>query len=195
MQLLAKPRIVFLVFVMASILSVSLFLFFFFFLHNHSSAEQSVVVQQACNATRFPDSCVNSLSGSKLSSNPEPVQIIQAAVEASQTSLETSIDKLRALQKSSTGNFNLTENVRLGLEALTYSESRINSTALAVPDGKIDLLNASNVFVFLYSGRELFLSDSSLFVDDAEVYDKYQREDESNATEEKVSMFPYMHVA
>lgn len=58
-----------------------------------------------------------------------------------------------------------------------------------------DLLNASNVFVFLYSGRELFLSDSSLFVDDAEVYDKYQREDESNATEEKVSMFPYMHVA
>lgn len=35
------------------------------------------------------------------------------------------------------------------------------------------------------SGRELFLSDSSLFVDDAEAYDKYQREDESNATEEK----------
>ncbi|XP_073289366.1 zinc finger CCCH domain-containing protein 11-like isoform X1 [Primulina huaijiensis] len=28
------------------------------------------------------------------------------------------------------------------------------------------------------SGRELFLSDSSLFVDDAEAYDKYQREEE-----------------
>lgn len=47
----------------------------------------------------------------------------------------------------------------------------------------------------MYSGRELFLSDSSLFVDDAEAYDKYQREDESNATVEKVSMFPDMHVA
>ncbi|KAJ0987699.1 hypothetical protein J5N97_006055 [Dioscorea zingiberensis] len=34
------------------------------------------------------------------------------------------------------------------------------------------------------SGRELFLSNSSLFVDDAEAYDNYERE-ESNATEEK----------
>lgn len=58
-----------------------------------------------------------------------------------------------------------------------------------------DLLNAPNIFVFMYSGRELFLSDSSLFVDDAEAYDRYQREYESNATEEKVSMFPYRHVA
>ncbi|KAK1562697.1 hypothetical protein Q3G72_015834 [Acer saccharum] len=37
------------------------------------------------------------------------------------------------------------------------------------------------------SGRELFLSDSSLFVDDAEAYDKYQREEDSNATEHKVN--------
>ncbi|KAA8518813.1 hypothetical protein F0562_016413 [Nyssa sinensis] len=36
------------------------------------------------------------------------------------------------------------------------------------------------------SGRELFLSDSSLFVDDAEAYDKYQREEESDVTEQKV---------
>ncbi|KAM7464129.1 hypothetical protein LguiA_032250 [Lonicera macranthoides] len=35
------------------------------------------------------------------------------------------------------------------------------------------------------SGRELFLSDSSLFVDDVEAYDKYQRE-ESDATGKKV---------
>ncbi|KAF8402783.1 hypothetical protein HHK36_010874 [Tetracentron sinense] len=36
------------------------------------------------------------------------------------------------------------------------------------------------------SGRELFLSDSSLFVDDAEAYEKYQREEESNVAEQKV---------
>ncbi|KAJ4704820.1 zinc finger CCCH domain-containing protein 11-like [Melia azedarach] len=35
------------------------------------------------------------------------------------------------------------------------------------------------------SGRELFLSDSSLFVDDAEAYEKYLREEESHVTEQK----------
>ncbi|KAE8099513.1 hypothetical protein FH972_017491 [Carpinus fangiana] len=37
------------------------------------------------------------------------------------------------------------------------------------------------------SGRELFLSDSSLFVDDAEAYEKYQRESGSDVTEQKVN--------
>ncbi|KAF5467180.1 hypothetical protein F2P56_017034 [Juglans regia] len=36
------------------------------------------------------------------------------------------------------------------------------------------------------SGRELFLSDASLFVDDAEAYEKYQREEELEAAEQKV---------
>lgn len=37
------------------------------------------------------------------------------------------------------------------------------------------------------SGRELFLSDASLFVDDDEAYDQYQREPEADETEQKVS--------
>ncbi|KAK7245190.1 hypothetical protein RIF29_40025 [Crotalaria pallida] len=37
------------------------------------------------------------------------------------------------------------------------------------------------------SGRELFLSDASLFVDDDEAYDKYQREPESDDTEQKAN--------
>ncbi|OAY84806.1 Zinc finger CCCH domain-containing protein 11 [Ananas comosus] len=36
------------------------------------------------------------------------------------------------------------------------------------------------------SGRELFLSDASLFVDDAEAYDIYEREEEPDAAEERV---------
>lgn len=36
------------------------------------------------------------------------------------------------------------------------------------------------------SGRELFLADASLFVDDAEAYEKYQREEKAEAAEEKV---------
>ncbi|KAL2554696.1 Zinc finger CCCH domain-containing protein 21 [Forsythia ovata] len=41
------------------------------------------------------------------------------------------------------------------------------------------------------SGRELFLSDASLFVDDAEAYDKYQREEEPDA-EKKVDKGSFM---
>ncbi|KHG25403.1 hypothetical protein F383_00248 [Gossypium arboreum] len=37
------------------------------------------------------------------------------------------------------------------------------------------------------SGRELFLSDASLFVDDAEAYEKYQREEEFDAPENKAN--------
>ncbi|KAL3531887.1 hypothetical protein ACH5RR_005408 [Cinchona calisaya] len=36
------------------------------------------------------------------------------------------------------------------------------------------------------SGRELFLSDASLFVDDAEAYDQYQRREDSDVPEQKV---------
>ncbi|KAH8485274.1 hypothetical protein H0E87_026896 [Populus deltoides] len=36
------------------------------------------------------------------------------------------------------------------------------------------------------SGRELFLSDASVFVDDDEAYEKYQREEEPNGTEQQV---------
>ncbi|KAL7215107.1 hypothetical protein ACSBR1_027305 [Camellia fascicularis] len=40
------------------------------------------------------------------------------------------------------------------------------------------------------SGRELFLSDSSLFVDDAEAYEKYHGEEEEPDTEQKVQKNP-----
>jgi hypothetical protein len=41
------------------------------------------------------------------------------------------------------------------------------------------------------SGRELFLSDSSVFVDDAEAYENYQRGEELVVTEEKVILLPF----
>ncbi|KAK1384362.1 putative pectinesterase/pectinesterase inhibitor 51 [Heracleum sosnowskyi] len=152
MQQLTKRRIILIVLPLASILSISLFFILFVSLHHdsdtdshtdkYSSPPQSISIQQACKATRYPDSCVSSLSNSNLSSNMEPVQAIQAAIVASQSSLKTSSHKLQALQKASAGNFNLTENVRLGLDALQYSEYRINSTAVAVPGGKIKTARA-----------------------------------------------------
>lgn len=41
-------------------------------------------------------------------------------------------------------------------------------------------------FLLLPSGRELFLSDASVFVDDAEAYEEYQREEQYDVPEEKV---------
>ncbi|XP_021638244.2 zinc finger CCCH domain-containing protein 11 [Hevea brasiliensis] len=38
------------------------------------------------------------------------------------------------------------------------------------------------------SGRELFLSDSSIFVDDAEAYDEYRREEQPDVPEEKANV-------
>ncbi|KAH7867211.1 hypothetical protein Vadar_030500 [Vaccinium darrowii] len=37
-------------------------------------------------------------------------------------------------------------------------------------------------------GRELFLSDASLFMDDAETYEKHNREEEPNVIEQKVEL-------
>lgn len=43
------------------------------------------------------------------------------------------------------------------------------------------------VFAIVSSGRELFMADSSVFVDDAEAYDVYERQEESEANEEPVN--------
>jgi len=56
---------------------------------------------------------------------------------------------------------------------------------------KADELFLISFLIMLYylkcSGRELFLSNASLFVDDAEAYDNYQREPEPDETEQNVS--------
>lgn len=38
-----------------------------------------------------------------------------------------------------------------------------------------------------FSGRELFLSDASVFVDDAEAYEKYQRDEEPEDAKDNVN--------
>ncbi|CAN0881392.1 Zinc finger CCCH domain-containing protein 11 [Linum grandiflorum] len=53
-------------------------------------------------------------------------------------------------------------------------------------DASLDALRADRAKNDRMSGRELFLADASLFVDDAEAYEKYQRAEEPDATEKKV---------
>lgn len=49
------------------------------------------------------------------------------------------------------------------------------------------LVSWSIVWICNLSGRELFLSNASLFVDDAEACEEYEREREQEETEQKVS--------
>ncbi|XVE96771.1 hypothetical protein REPUB_Repub02eG0251500 [Reevesia pubescens] len=56
---------------------------------------------------------------------------------------------------------------------------------IAVRDESLAALKAERAKNDRMSGRELFMSDASLFVDDAEAYEKYQREEESDAPENK----------
>ena len=51
------------------------------------------------------------------------------------------------------------------------------------------LLDVLNVAVLVSSGRELFMADASVFIDDAEAYEVYEREEESEANKESVN-FP-----
>ncbi|CAN1142889.1 Zinc finger CCCH domain-containing protein 11 [Linum perenne] len=54
-------------------------------------------------------------------------------------------------------------------------------------DASLDALRADRAKNDRMSGRELFLADASLFVDDAEAYEKYQRAEEPEAAEKKVN--------
>lgn len=44
------------------------------------------------------------------------------------------------------------------------------------------------MFLLVSSGRELFMADASVFVDDAEAYEVYEREEEPEANEESVNL-------
>jgi hypothetical protein len=50
------------------------------------------------------------------------------------------------------------------------------------------------VLAFVSSGRELFMADASVFIDDAEAYEVYERRDESQASEEQVE-FPLTKIS
>ncbi|KAJ4979830.1 hypothetical protein NE237_010610 [Protea cynaroides] len=93
--------------------------------------------------------------------------------EAEKISIEEEIDNQRAKVISSTP---LTTELFMQWKKKKMEEREVGLAAQRAERAKNDRM----------SGRELFLSDSSLFVDDAEAYEKYQREEESDASEQKV---------
>lgn len=59
----------------------------------------------------------------------------------------------------------------------------------------IVLLYAIDLSFMYFNGRELFIADASLFVDDAEAHEKYHRQEEPEASAEKVYLTDWDCVA
>ncbi|XP_010422946.1 PREDICTED: probable pectinesterase/pectinesterase inhibitor 51 [Camelina sativa] len=104
---------------------------------HHHNCRQSLV-RLACNATRYPDQCVSSLSQpGRVPPDPKPIQIIHSAISMSSQNHKTAQSKIKSILDSSVGNINRTNAANMCLQLLTYSEHRIQSTDQALTRGKI----------------------------------------------------------
>ncbi|KAF2572748.1 hypothetical protein F2Q70_00006402 [Brassica cretica] len=106
--------------------------------HQTPPLTPSAQIRLACNATRYPDLCVSSLSKpGRLPSNPNPSQIIHSAISLSLENLKTAQSKVKSILDASAGNLNRTNAAKTCLQLLSYSEHRTNSTDQALTRGKI----------------------------------------------------------
>ncbi|GAB4847732.1 Probable pectinesterase/pectinesterase inhibitor 51 [Ancistrocladus abbreviatus] len=143
---------------MSSFLSLSLlslFLFLFFSLssstptlrhlnHPHFIPSPAAVVtianavqpeiQQACNATRYPETCQMQLaqSGKVPQDHPTTFQIIQSAFWASAQNLNAAQSMIQKILDSSSDNTNRSNAAKTCLEVLGHSEYRTSSAVAAL---------------------------------------------------------------
>lgn len=94
--------------------------------------------------------------------------------EAEKISIEEEIENQRAKTTTSTP---ITSELFMQWKKKKIEERDAGLAALRAERAKNDRM----------SGRELFLLDASVFVDDAEAYEKYQREEEPDGTDQKVN--------
>ncbi|KAJ6699097.1 ZINC FINGER CCCH DOMAIN-CONTAINING PROTEIN 21 [Salix purpurea] len=94
--------------------------------------------------------------------------------EAQKISIEEEIENQRAKTTTSTP---ITSELFMQWKKKKIEERDAGLAALRAERAKNDRM----------SGRELFLLDASVFVDDAEAYEKYQREEEPDGADQKVN--------
>ncbi|XP_038706646.1 probable pectinesterase/pectinesterase inhibitor 51 isoform X2 [Tripterygium wilfordii] len=132
---------------MASLISLSLLSLLLFFslssAAHHKTPPRTVKqgtippeIQQACKATRYPETCEAALTqSSHVPPHPTPIEIIQSAISVSSTNLVTAISMAKSILDSSTGNLNRTTAAKNCLETLNNSQYRISRTVDALPRG------------------------------------------------------------
>ncbi|XP_058097304.1 probable pectinesterase/pectinesterase inhibitor 51 [Magnolia sinica] len=99
--------------------------------HSGKNPKQSPVsgspeIQQACKATRFPDSCESGLSQADLPNPPKPIDIILASIKISTENLKTAQSMAKTILDSASGNPNMSNAAQNCLEVLGYSQYRIS---------------------------------------------------------------------
>ncbi|CAN7005187.1 hypothetical protein BRARA_C00390 [Brassica rapa] len=111
--------------------------------HNKSpplnpSSSTASQIRLACNATRYPDQCLSSLSQPGLvPPDPNPSQIIHSAISVSYQNLQTAQSKVKSILDASVGNLNRTNAANTCLQLLSYSKHRTLSTNNALTRGRI----------------------------------------------------------
>ncbi|KAL5555636.1 hypothetical protein UlMin_037872 [Ulmus minor] len=128
-----------------SVLSLSLFFSLSSAANNHnhrrpptpkpSPTSPSPPITQACKATRFPQQCESSLTQFQ-NPNPNPIQIIQAAIRISSDNLQKAQSMVKSILDSSTGSKNRSTASKNCLEVLHNSEYRLSLTNDALPRGR-----------------------------------------------------------
>ncbi|KAF7840090.1 putative pectinesterase/pectinesterase inhibitor 51 [Senna tora] len=181
-------RAAFLLFSMASLLSLSLLSIFLFLSlssavrhHNHhsktsppsSSSSSVVIIQNACKATRFPQQCESSLKN--LPPNPTPIQILQSAMSVSSENLKTAQSMVKSILDSSASNLNRSTAARICAEVLHNSDYRIGLANDALPRGRTKdaraWLSSSVVYQYdcwsalKYANDTQMVSDTMAFLD------------------------------
>ncbi|MBA0838271.1 hypothetical protein Goarm_010343, partial [Gossypium armourianum] len=102
----------------------------------------------------------------------KPTDIVLLEEESEKTPIEEEIENQRAKLKTSTP---MTPELFMEWKKKKIAERDESLAAQRAERAKNDRM----------SGRELFMSDASLFVDDAKAYEKYQREEEYDVPENK----------
>ncbi|KAK3211678.1 hypothetical protein Dsin_016384 [Dipteronia sinensis] len=125
-------------------------------------------VRVACKATRYPDTCENSLS-KRVPENPTPTQVLEAAISVSAENLMTAKKMVVSIRDYSSGNKNRTNAAKICLQVLDYSDYRTQSAAYALPRGKIKDARAwfSAALAYQYDcwGGLKYVNDTKLVVD------------------------------
>ncbi|KAI9184815.1 hypothetical protein LWI28_001331 [Acer negundo] len=125
-------------------------------------------VRVACKATRYPDTCQNSLS-KRVPENPTPTQVLDAAISVSAENLMTAKKMVISIRDSSSGNKNRTSAAKFCLQVLDNSEYRTQSAADALPHGKIKDARAwfSAALAYQYDcwSSLKYVNDTKLVVD------------------------------
>ncbi|KAI3515773.1 hypothetical protein L1887_14677 [Cichorium endivia] len=102
-----------------------------------AAAYHQTAIQEACKATRWPESCQLSLSSGLVPADPSPFQILLSALTLSSKNLGTAKFMVRAILHYAGSNRNLTTTAKLCLQTLGNSAYRLRSAEEVLPRNRI----------------------------------------------------------